>query len=45
MHDFVDKNLGKAIPYGVFDLSQNEGWVSVGLDHDTARIAAQAIHH
>jgi hypothetical protein len=44
VHDFLDKDLGKAIPYGVFDLSQNEGWVSVGIDHDTARFAAQAIH-
>ena len=44
VHDFLDKELGKAIPYGVFDLSQNEGWVSVGIDHDTARFAAQAIH-
>ena len=43
VHDFLDKDLGKAIPYGVFDLSQNEGWVSVGIDHDTARFAAQAI--
>jgi hypothetical protein len=43
-HDFLDKDLGKAIPYGVYDLSQNEGWVSVGIDHDTARFAAQAIH-
>jgi len=44
VHDFLDKELGKAIPYGVFDLSQNEGWVSVGIDRDTARFAAQAIH-
>jgi hypothetical protein len=44
VHDFLDKDLGKAIPYGVFDLSQNEGWVSVGIDHDTARFATQAIH-
>jgi len=44
VHDFLDKDLGKAITYGVFDLSQNEGWVSVGIDHDTARFAAQAIH-
>jgi hypothetical protein len=43
VHDFMDKKLGKAIPYGVYDLSQNEGWVSVGIDHDTARFAAQAI--
>lgn len=43
VHDFIDKQLGKAIPYGVYDLSQNEGWVSVGIDHDTARFAVQAI--
>jgi hypothetical protein len=44
VHDFVDKELGKAIPYGVYDLSENQGWVSVGIDHDTARFAAEAIH-
>ena len=43
VHDFLDKNLGKAIPYGVYDLTNNEGWVSVGMDHDTAEFAAQAI--
>jgi hypothetical protein len=43
IHDFVDEQLGKVIPYGVFDLSLNEGWVSVGVDHDTARFAVQAI--
>jgi Rhodopirellula transposase DDE domain len=43
VHDFMDKKLGKAIPYGVYDLSENEGWVSVGIDHDTARFAVQAI--
>ncbi len=43
-HDFMDRELGKAIPYGVYDLSRNEGWVSVGIDHDTAQFAAQAIH-
>ncbi|MGH8411438.1 MAG: ISAzo13 family transposase, partial [Pseudomonas sp.] len=43
VHDFLDKELGKAIPYGVFDLSENEGWVSVGIDHDTAQFATQAI--
>ena len=43
VHDFLDKDLGKAIPYGVYDLSENQGWVSVGIDHDTARFAAQAI--
>jgi hypothetical protein len=44
VHDFMDKNLGKAIPYGIYDVTQNEGWVSVGIDHDTARFAAEAIH-
>jgi len=43
VHDFIDKQLGKVIPYGVFDLSLNEGWVSVGIDHDTAQFAVQAI--
>jgi transposase len=43
VHDFVDELLGKVIPYGVFDLSRNEGWVSVGIDHDTAQFAVQAI--
>jgi transposase len=43
-HDFMDVELGKAIPYGVYDLTRNEGWVSVGIDHDTAQFAAQAIH-
>lgn len=36
VYDFVDKTLGKAIPYGVYDLSHNQGWVTVGIDHDTA---------
>jgi Rhodopirellula transposase DDE domain len=44
VHDFMDKELGKAIPYGVYDLTENQGWVSVGIDHDTARFAAEAIH-
>jgi Rhodopirellula transposase DDE domain len=43
MHDFQDPTLGKAIPYGVYDLTNNEGWVSVGIDHDTAHFAARAI--
>jgi hypothetical protein len=43
VHDFLDKKLGKAIPYGVYDISNNEGWVSVGIDHDTAEFAAAAI--
>ena len=37
MHDFKDKELGKAIPYGIYDITNNEGWVSVGIDHDTAQ--------
>jgi hypothetical protein len=43
IYDFVDPELGKAIPYGVYDLSSNQGWVSVGVDHDTARFAVEAI--
>src|ERR1700693_4252844 len=43
VHDFKDKELGKAIPYGVYDVANNEGWVSVGIDHDTAHVAANSI--
>lgn len=43
VHDFPDKQLGKAIPYGVYDLAQNAGWVSVGIDHDTAAFAVNTI--
>jgi transposase len=43
VHDFLDKDLGKAIPYGVFDVGGNQGWVSVGIDHDTAHFATEAI--
>ena len=43
VHDFPDKNLGKAIPYGVYDLASNEGWVSVGIDHNTAQFAVASI--
>jgi Rhodopirellula transposase DDE domain len=43
VHDFLDPALGKAIPYGVYDLSENQGWVSVGIDHDTAYFASEAI--
>jgi len=43
VHDFPDKKLGKAIPYGVYDLAGNEGWGSVGIDHDTAQFAAAGI--
>jgi hypothetical protein len=43
VHDFRDPNKPKAIPYGVYDLTRNEGWVSVGIDHDTARFATASI--
>ena len=43
VHDFPDPKMNKAIPYGVYDLARNEGWVSVGIDHDTARFAAASI--
>jgi hypothetical protein len=43
VHDFMDKHLGKAIPYGVYDLTANAGWVSVGTDHDTADFAVATI--
>ena len=43
VYDFIDKELGKVTPYGVFDIAANEGWVSVGIDHDTAEFAAESI--
>jgi len=43
MHDFADKELGKAVPYGVYDLTYNQGWVSVGINHDTAEFAVSTI--
>jgi hypothetical protein len=43
VHDFPDKELGKAIPYGVYDVTNNQGWVSVGIDHDTAYFATASI--
>jgi len=43
VHDFVIPQLGRAAPYGVYDVTQNAGWVSVGVDHDTAAFAAQSI--
>jgi hypothetical protein len=42
-HDFPDKELGKAIPYGVYDIHQNEAWVSVGVSRDTAEFAVEAV--
>jgi len=44
-HDFEDKELGKGIPYGVLDLGRNQGWVSVGVDHDTAEFAVSSIRN
>ena len=43
VHDFPDKEVPKAIPYGVFDVGANEGWMSVGDDHDTAAFAVNAV--
>jgi DNA-binding transcriptional ArsR family regulator len=43
VHDFPDKELGKAIPYGVYDMTDNSGWVSVGITHDTAQFAVNSI--
>jgi transposase len=43
VHDFIEKDLGKGIPYGIYDLTANEGWVSVGIDHDTAEFATETI--
>jgi hypothetical protein len=43
VHDFLIPELGRAAPYGVYDVTQNAGWVSVGVDHDTAAFAAQSI--
>jgi transposase len=42
-HDFPDDSLGKAVPYGVYDLAANTGWVNVGTDHDTAAFAVESI--
>jgi hypothetical protein len=43
VHDFPDDAVGKAIPYGVYDVGRNEGWVSVGVDHDTSAFAVASI--
>jgi hypothetical protein len=45
VHDFIDDQLGKVAPYGVYDVTANVGWVSVGIDHDTAEFAVQSIRH
>lgn len=43
MHDFTIPALGRVAPYGVYDLAANSGWVSVGIDHDTASFAVETI--
>jgi transposase len=43
VYDFIDKELGKATPYGIYDLQKNVGWVNVGIDHDTAEFAVESI--
>ena len=43
VHDFMDDTLGKVIPYGVYDLARNTGWVSIGVDHDTPAFAVESI--
>ncbi len=43
VYDFVDKQVGKAIPYGIYDVGRNAGWVNVGQDHDTAQFAIESL--
>ena len=43
VYDFIDKELGKVCPYGVYDIGENMGWVNVGIDHDTASFAVESI--
>jgi len=43
VHDFVDKALGKVVPYGIYDIAQNTGWVNVGTDHDTPEFAVESV--
>jgi transposase len=43
VHDFVDKDLGKVAPYGIYDVTHNEAWVNVGTDHDTSAFAVESI--
>ena len=44
-HDFIDPEAGKVIPYGIYDVGPNRGWVSVGIDHDTAAFAVAALRN
>lgn len=43
VHDFIDKELGKVCPYGVYDIMKNEGWINLGIDHNTAQFAVESI--
>lgn len=43
IYDFPDPKLGKAIPYGIYDISANKGWVNLGFDHDTEQFAVESI--
>jgi hypothetical protein len=43
VHDFVNPEFGRVVPYGVYDLGSNRGWVNVGVDHDTATFAVESI--
>lgn len=43
VYDFMDKNLGKAVPYGIYDIAKNQGWVSIGISKDTAEFAVNSI--
>lgn len=45
VHDFIDPDLGRAVPYGIYDIAENKGWVSVGVDHDTAAFAVNTIRN
>jgi len=45
VHDFKDNELGKAIPYGLYDVGRNQGWVHVGIDHDTAEFAVNTVRN
>ncbi len=42
-HDFIDRNLGKVVPYGIYDIGKNKGWVSVGISSDTAKFVVNTI--
>jgi transposase len=43
MHDFPDPKQGKVVPYGIYDVTSNQGWVNVGINHDTAQLAVESI--